>query len=198
MAFGLYRDHPQALKLNNFKQTKILTSFYFEWMWTSEAPIQPDYTNDSSIDSPLWIDLGKTKEKYSKKIFGFYRGLFCFCVGWGFLLVVADWSVEKYSLKRVSSKNVQSSDFLLDYDSPNSTGPSFLRFITKVDFQIFGLTQIWPWAITNHQRRGKIINLKLDRLLSNTVRFWLLSRIMIRKLNSYYLMNEIFVQDSTN
>ena len=121
-AFGLYRDHPQALILNNFKK---------------------------------FLNLSKQKVLIFKK----------------------------YSLKRVSSKNVQSSDFLLDYDSPNSTGPSFLRFITKVDFQIFGLTQIWPWAITNHQRRGKIINLKLDRLLSNTVRFWLLSRIMIRKLN---------------
>ena len=108
--------------------------------------------------------------------------------------------LKKYSLKRLSSKTVVSSDFLLDYDSSNSTGPSSLRFITKkeVDFQIFGLTQIWPWAITNHQRRGKIINLKLDRLLSNTVRFWLLSRIMIRKLNEYYLMYQIFAQNSTN
>ena len=80
-AFGLYRDHPQALILNNFKK---------------------------------FLNLSKQKVLIFKK----------------------------YSLKRVSSKNVQSSDFLLDYDSPNSTGPSFLRFITKVDFQIFGLTQI--------------------------------------------------------
>ena len=40
-------------------------------MWTSEAPTLPDYTNDSSIVSPWWEDLGKTQEKFSKKFFAF-------------------------------------------------------------------------------------------------------------------------------
>ena len=37
-----------------------LTSFYFEWMWTFEAPTQPKKPNDSSIDASWCVDLGKT------------------------------------------------------------------------------------------------------------------------------------------
>ena len=55
-----------------------MTSFYFEWMWTSEAPTLPNYTNDSSIDSPWWVDLGKTQEKFSKKILRFLPAIMLF------------------------------------------------------------------------------------------------------------------------
>ena len=56
----------------------LLTSFYFEWMWTSEAPRLPDYTNDSSIDLPWLVDLGKTQKKFSKKILRFLSAIMLF------------------------------------------------------------------------------------------------------------------------
>mgnify|MGYP003334038454 CR=1 FL=1 len=60
----------------SFRSTSVLIFyFFFEWSFFSEAPTLPNSTNDSVIDAPWWVDLGKTQEKFSKNFHPFLSAI---------------------------------------------------------------------------------------------------------------------------